>query len=219
MKANIDRKFLWRLGLSASAFLGIALWFLYDGVIAYPRQRERALAYRELKKEDRLDEWQEFASQRGWPTKDPGKPKEEADFYVQRAIAFLAAVPGVLFSLLYIRARGRWIEANETGLRTSWGRQLEFGQIVSLDKKKWKSKGIAKILYRKNRRKRRLFLDDWKYEAEPTQAILREVESRLDVSQIVGGVPEALAEEEPREDEAGEEELREDDLAAGNETT
>jgi len=190
VKANIDTKFLSRLGLTALALIGIALWFLYDGAITYPRQRERALVYQDLKEKDQLDKWEEIAEQRGWPTEDPGKPKEKIDFWIQFVIAGLLAVPGLCFLFRYFRARGRWIEADETGLRTSWGQQLEFGQIVSLDKKRWKSKGIARIDYRQNGRKRRLVLDDWKFDADPTKAILLMVESRIDAAQIVGGAPE-----------------------------
>ena len=200
MKANIERKFLWWLGLPALLFLGLALWFLYDGVITYPRQRERALRYQELKEEDRTGEWQEIAKEHGWPSEDPGKPKKEYEIYLQLVLAALVALLGLLCSFFFIRARGRWIEANETGLRTSWGRQLEFGQIVLLNKKKWKSKGIAKITYRQNGRRCRLVLDDWKYDAEPTRAILCEVESHLDASQIVGGAPEPLPQDEHHED-------------------
>ena len=201
VKASIDRKYLWRLGLIALALFGMALWFLYDGAITYPRQRERALTYQSLSEEDQLGEWQEIARQRGWPPEEPGKPKDIVDIYVQLVIASLAALLGLLYLFLFIRAAGRWIEVDETGLRTKCGRQLEFGQIVSLDKVKWKSKGIAKIRYRQNGRKRCLLLDDWKYGAEPIRAILREVESRLDASQIVGGAPEPLPQDEYREDD------------------
>ena len=190
MKANIDKRFLWRLGLIASVLLAMALWFLYDGAIAYPRQRERALQYQELEEQDRLNEWKEIARERGWPTENPGKPKDEVDSHVQFVMALLVALPGLLFSFLFFRARGRWIEADATGLRTSWGQQVEFGQIVALDEKKWKSKGIAKVHYRRDGRKCRLILDEWKYHVEPIRAILREIESGLDASQIVGGAPE-----------------------------
>jgi len=199
VRASIDPKYLWRLGLAALAFLGTALWFLYDGKVTYPRQRQRALKYLELEEKERLGEWEEIAKQRGWPLEDPGEPKEEVEIQVQLIIAALASVPGLLFAFFFIRTRGRWIEVSESGLCTSWGRQLEFGQIISLDKKKWKSKGIAKISYRQNGRKRRVVLDDWKYHFDPTKAILREVESRLDASQIVGGLPEPPAEDEPDE--------------------
>jgi hypothetical protein len=190
MKANIDRKYLWRLGLIASGVLAMALWFLYDGAITYPRQRERALEYQGLEEEGRLNEWKEIARQRGWPTEAPGKPKEDVDIHIQFVMASLVALPGLLYSFLLLRARGRWIEVDGTELRTSWGQRVEFGQIVTLDKKKWKSKGIAKVHYRRNGRKCRLILDAWKYDAEPARAILREVESGLDANQIVGGVPE-----------------------------
>ena len=201
VKANINSKFLLQLGLIASFLLAMAMWFLYDGAITYPRQRERALIYRELEEEDRLNEWQEIASQRGWPSEDPGEPKTEVDSQVQLAIASLFAVPGLLFLFLFFRARGRWILVDETELRTSWGQQVEFDRIVTLDKKKWKSKGIAKVHYRRNGHKRRLILDDCKYDAEPTQAILREVESRLDASQIIGGDLEPLPPDEHREED------------------
>jgi len=217
VKANIDTKFLSRLGLTGLAILALALWFLYDGIIAYPKERERALAYQKLETEARLDQWENTAAEHGWSTEKPEKfehlfdlkePKklEEAqeelkkahntDIAIQRWLAGIVAVPALLFLYRYFRARGRWIEAHETGLRTSWGQQLEFGQIVSLDKKKWKSKGIARIDYRQNGRKRRLVLDDWKFDADPTKAILLEVESRIDVGQIVGGAPEPLPEDE-----------------------
>ncbi len=201
MKADIDSKFLLRLGLIAFVLLGMALWFLFDGAVTYPRQRERALKYEELEKKDRLSEWPEIAGQRGWSLKDPGEPKSEADFSVQFVMATLAALPGLLYLFFYIRARGRWIEVNETELRTSWGQQLEFSQIVALDKKKWESKGIAKVIYQRNGRKGRLVLDDWKFDTEPTRAILREIEANIDASQIVNGAPEPLPDDEHCEDD------------------
>jgi len=197
--AKISASYLWRLGLIALFCLGFALWFLYDGAITYPGQRERALKYQELKEEGRLAEWKEIAAQHGWPLEHPGEPKHEAEIYSQLAFAALMALPGLLFAFLVFRTWGRWIELNETGLRTSWGRRLEFGQITKLDKKKWKSKGIARIRYQQNGRNRQLVLDDCKYEVDPTKAILREVESRLDADQIVGGLPEPPLPEEPDE--------------------
>jgi len=209
IRANIDKRFLSRLGLTGLAFVALALWFFYDGAITYPRQRERALEDQRLKEEDRLDEWGEIAKQRGWSTEDPGKPKEDVDFLIQFIIGGVVSLPGLYFLISYLRARGRWIEADEAGLRASWGQQLEFGQIVSLDKKKWNSKGIAKVNYRQNGRKRRLVLDDWKYEADPTREILLEVESHIDDDQIIGGAPEPLPEEE---EEVGEDEMEQEDV-------
>jgi hypothetical protein len=202
VKAHITAKYLARWGMIALFCFGAALWFLYDGTITYPRQRERALKYEELQEEDRASEWEEIAQQRGWPTEDPGQPKLEIEFLVQRVIAGVLAVVAIPFTFLLFRTRGRWIESTETGLRTSWGPELEFSQINALDKRTWKSKGIAKIHYDHNGRRRRLVLDDWKYQTDPTTTILRAVESNIDLARIHGAAPETPAEDESNDIES-----------------
>ena len=69
--------------------------------------------------------------------------------------------------------------------------------LTSLDKQQWNKKGIAKVVYREGSRTRRLVLDDWKFESVATKAILREVESRIDAEQVVGGAPEPAEGDEP----------------------
>ena len=89
------------------------------------------------------------------------------------------------------RKRGRLrIESSDEGLTTSWGQQLKFDQITALDKKLWRNKGIAKIQYTDADRRRRLALDDCKYDRDATEDLLRLVESKLDPDQIVGGAME-----------------------------
>ena len=89
------------------------------------------------------------------------------------------------------RNRGRWIEASKTGIASSWGQNVDFDRVVSLDKKKWDKKGIAKVLYEDGNRRRRFVIDDFKFKREPTDRILRQLESRLQPEQITGGVPES----------------------------
>ncbi len=190
IRANISPGFVWRLGLVALFCFGMAGWFLFDGTITYPRQRQRGLAYERLEEEDRLDEWEEYAEERGWSTDPPGEPKTEAEIYTQLILAAAIVPPALFFLFRFLVARKRWVEADETGLRASWGQQLQYDQIVTLNKKKWAKKGIAKIVYDDGGRKRQFVLDDWKYEADPTEEILREVEARINPEQIVGGMPE-----------------------------
>jgi hypothetical protein len=197
LRANISPGFVWRIGLVALVCFAMAMWFLFDGLVTYPRQRVRALEHQRLEEEGRPGEWEDFARQRGWSTADPGEPKTEAEIYTQLILAGVLAPPGLWFLVRFLRARKRWIEADETGLRASWGQQLRFDQIVSLNKKQWAKKGIARITYRQDGRKRGFVLDDWKYEADPTVGILREVEARIDPAQIVGGPPEPPPREPP----------------------
>jgi len=201
LTTKISTSFLLRLGLIALFCLGMASWFAFDGAVTYPRQRERALVYQGLEEEEQLDQWEEIATKRGWPLENPGEPKGKIEFYTQFILSAVVAVPGLLFLFFFLHSRGRWIELNETGLRTSWGQQLEFSQIVTVNKKKWRSKGIARINYQQNGRKRRLVLDDWKYDADATREILLEVELRIDIDQIVGGAPEPLPPETYEEDD------------------
>ncbi len=206
LRANISPGFVWRLGLVALFCFGMALWFLFDGTITYPRQRdrilgepelrERAEVFEQLEKEGRKHDWEIVARDRDWPLEEPELPKTEAEIYTQLILAAVLVPPGLFFLIRLLVARKRWIEADETGLRSSWGQQLRYDQIISLNKKQWAKKGIGKITYQEGSRKRRFVLDDWKYEADPTVAILREVEARIEPEQIFGGLPEPPPEEE-----------------------
>jgi hypothetical protein len=197
LRATVSPAYLWRLAAIAAICLFMGGWFLFDGLWTYPRQRERALEYQRLKTEDRLAEWQSLAQQRGWRTEDPGKPKSRGDIVGQLSFVALLVPSGLIVLVCFLRARTRWIELTETGLRTSVGQQLQFDQIATLNKRLWVKKGIAKLVYCEGRRARRLVLDDWKFETDPMRAILREIESHIDVTQIVGGEPEPTEGDQP----------------------
>jgi len=201
--AKMSFRYLWRLALIAIICLGGSLYCLYDGAIAYPKQHDAAVAYQELKDQglqgnELYERWCPIAAEHGWSKDDV--PKDQIDIIWQFVMAGCLVVPGVLYLVFFVRSWGRWIEANDAGLRTSWGQQLEFGQILALDKKKWKKKGIATIAYERDGRRWRLALDDWKYDVKATKTILCAVESRIDAGQIVGGPPEPP--DEPPPDEA-----------------
>ena len=199
--AKTSKNYFFRLSLLTIFSIGGSLWFLYDGLVTYPQQRERALKYLEFKEKDQFNEWKAYAVEQGWSIDDPGKPKEEIDFLKQYIMSGIVAPFGLLFLFLLIRAYGRWIELNETGIRTSWGRELKFEQITALNKKKWDTKGIAKIVYDDNGRKRRVVLDDCKYDVQPTRDILVEVEEQIGYEKITGGLPEAAKQAQPEPEE------------------
>jgi hypothetical protein len=181
------------------AAIGFALWSLYDGAIKYPKQRERALAYLALEEEFQggdpvafRDRWHELAGQNGWPTSYPGEPKTQGDIYLQYFMAAVAGAVGLWLLWGVWRARGTWIESTESGITSSWDQSLNYDKIVSVDKRKWRSKGIAKVTYTDNGRKRRFIVDDYKFDRHPTGQILRELEARIDPAMITGGPPEAV---------------------------
>jgi hypothetical protein len=212
MKATISRHYLARNAAIALFCIGVSGWFFYDGTFAYPAQRERGLAFEELKEEypdleekELLDKWGAVAEERGWPKKNPGEPKTEAEIQAQLVLGGLVLPFGVLYLIFFTLNWRRWVATDEQGVETQSGKRLNFDEITRLDKKKWDAKGIARVHGVHDGRRRCVLLDDWKFETEPTRVILREIEKHLQPDQITGGPPEppaesgldAAAEEEP----------------------
>ena len=208
VKTNISPGFLWRLLLVAFACLGMMLWCIYDAEIAWPHQTMRANAYAELREKIRKeheaktdnkldqswtntvsDKWREYAQQRGWSTEIPGKAYDENDIFMQYVMVGIVAPIGLLFGFRYLRARKRWIEAHNKGLKASWGPNVSFDEIRQIDKEKWNNKGIAKLRYEQAGRQGTLVLDDFKFEPDTTEKILRIVEKRVGFDKIVNGQP------------------------------
>jgi hypothetical protein len=194
IRANSDPRYYLRFLLMGIVALGFCLWSLYDGLKGYPDQQERALAFEKLEDDGREDEWEALALEKGWPTGAPGEPKGaeefDADVKMQFVMAVLAGTVAVPLLIVPLRSRGRWIEASETGLASSWGQRADYDSVIALDKKLWRKKGIAKVRYQDGRRKRRFVLDNYKFQRDATDYILYELESRIDPEKIVGGPPE-----------------------------
>lgn len=190
LRTNINGRHLIRLTVVGLFCLGFGLWALYDGMVTYPNQRKRALAFQEHKEQGRLEEWKDYTAERGWEPYDPGEPKTVAMIQGQFVMLAIAGGIGVLVLINVLRCKGRWIEMDETGLRNSRGQQFTFDQITAIDKKKWDKKGIAKLHYQENGRKKVLVLDDFIYDRPTTDDILRQTEDRVGHDKITNGKPE-----------------------------
>ena len=177
--ATIATGYRARLGLIAFALLAFAAWGAYDGFIHYPKLIERNTAYQRIVKEYPQDfqrEWKRYAAERGWPTAEP-PDKKKSDLWFQYGITILALPLGLFFLSAFLRSRKRRVESTPESLRTHDGREARWDQIKNIDKTRWKSKGIAVVEYEEAGQTRRITLDDWKFEREPTAAILAEVEA------------------------------------------
>ena len=182
------------------AAIGFALWSAYDGAIKYPHAQERAIEFERLFAEDKADQWEAFATDRGWSTAIPKQSKTEEDhrasIWMQWAQFIVAGLIGLWLISIPFRARGRWIESSDTGITSSWGQNLNFSDVVNLEKRQWRSKGIAKVTYLDNGQKRRFVIDDYKFDRHNTDAILYELEQYIDPALITGGPPEQLPDED-----------------------
>src|SRR3989304_951024 len=196
IRAERDPRFYLRFLLIGLAALGFAGWALYDGTIGYPLAQERAVAFEKLLEEQRGEEWDAYAIERGWSTAPPtaSKPHEEyeVDVKMQFWMAGLAALVGILPLLAVWRSRGRWIELSDQGLTSSWGQTVTLDQAETLEKRQWRSKGIAKLRYDDGGRKRTFVIDDFKFKRGPTDKILAELEKQSGHDKITGGPPEGF---------------------------
>lgn len=177
--AHIARGYLARLGLIAFALIAFAGWGAYDGFVYYPKLIERNNAYQQIVQDHPQDfqqEWKQYAAEQGWPTDKPAD-KEESDLWFQYGIMIVALPIGVYFLVAFIRSQKRWVESTPESLRTHNGREARWDQIKNIDKTRWKSKGIAVVEYESEGQTKRITLDDWKFQREPTAAILAEVEA------------------------------------------
>ena len=195
-----SRKFL-IMGICA---IGFALWCLYDGLINYPAKRERHFVeYRSFFKDEQRrtmtvgefeavanhDErlkWDEYSHTNGIPS--------GPDIVTQYIMATVMSLAGLYLVSLPLRARGRWIEGTDTGIGSSWGENVRYDEIEEVNKRKWRSKGIAKLTYVSGGKRRSFVIDDYKFERYPTDAILYELEQRIDLGRITNGPPEPAPE-------------------------
>lgn len=204
LRTEINPRFLLRMGLVALFCIGMTLYCIYDGTVAYPAQRERALAYLEFEEQnpdvgekDLYDLWKAEAEKQGWDPGIAGKqhtpygiPKEEHEFALQLYMGGFTGILGLFFLGRVLLNRGCWVEADENGLRTSENREVAYDQITALNKKKWQNKGIAKVLYEVDGKKDKIVLDDCNYVRDSTNEILRKVEAEIGHDKIINGKPE-----------------------------
>jgi hypothetical protein len=209
-----DKRYSRRFLLMGAAICGFSLWCLYDGLVRYPREQQRGLAFDKLAADGRQNEWDEIAKSRGWSASPPEEPLSAEDFqnkvWMQFAMAGLTAAIGLPMVLLALASRGKWIDWNGSTITTSWGESFTADQVQQINKRRWQKKGIAKVTYQDGQSKRRFVIDDFKFERPTMDRILYELEQRIDPERIVNGPPE-LPPDQPLD--AGRE-VQQNDVAA-----
>jgi len=168
---------------------GSALWFAYDGYVAWPAEEERYQKLVELtadlveegeKITDKNPEvkrtWEAFAAENDLKSKVP-KHRSQGDLSGQRGIAGFGTLIGLIFSVWVWLQHLKSVRAGGDMITGAGGEKVEFDRIVDTDRRKWETKGIAYAIYEKGGRKRRLCLDDHKFIG--AEEILLEAERRI----------------------------------------
>ena len=181
----------WRKRMIFMGFMiwGSALWFAYDGYIAWPAEEERyqtlvTLTADIVAEGDKITEknpaieqaWKTYATQNDLKPKVP-KHRSAGDLAGQRGIAGFGIVIGVIFTAWFFLQHRKSIRADGEIITGAGGEKISFESIVDIDRRKWAQKGIAYAVYEKNGKKRRLCLDDHKFIG--AEAIILEAEKRI----------------------------------------
>lgn len=169
--------------------LGIAAWFLYDGYILWPKEGQRYAVYTEIRDNliesgYALDEtstsvrlaWERHSHDAGHRRTIP-KERTDPAIREQRVIGW-TMMTGVLFFAVWIAwNHQRKVRVEGETIIGASGERVELNSIHAIDRKKWKSKGIAYALYIDGKKERRLTLDDHKFAG--CEVIISEVEKRI----------------------------------------
>lgn len=170
---------------------GIASWFLYDGHILWPDEGKRYTEYAAIR--DALIEsgeakdeessfvrlaWERHAREAGYRRNVP-KERTDSAIHEQVVIGWTMLSGALLFALWIAWNHRRDVRAEGSTVIGASGERVELDAITAIDRKKWKSKGIAYALYMEGDKQRRLTLDDHKFAG--CEAIILEAERRIRV--------------------------------------
>jgi len=201
--ARINKEWGVRLGLIAALFIAGGCWYLYDGLVKYPKQRDMyQLVYEKtgdggaIKREN----WQQNLVDAGYPADiDPDKlsNKSDTDILIQRLIAGLCFPVGLMALFWLVLNSFRPLYADEQGVQFG-GKRMAYDDVSEIDKARWDSKGIAVL---QGRDGRKLVLDDWKFRG--AAEVLAEVERRVEPPAAEAEAPTADAPADGEASEAG----------------
>jgi hypothetical protein len=187
--ARISKEWRRRMTFMAIMLNGSALWFLYDGLIAWPSEQKR---YEQLvtitadivpegtKLTDKdpavTRAWSDYATKNDLPAKLP-KHRSPGDLSGQRSIGGVFLFIGLSFVGWVLLQHRKSVRVEGDVITGAGGETVHLDSIVEMDRRKWENKGIAYAIYEKDGKRRRLCLDDHKFIG--CEAIILEAERRI----------------------------------------
>jgi len=216
IKSNARKSYIIKFLLIGLLGLAIGGWHLFDAISKAPKLRKHADAYLELQGPlnenghamisdgDLQEAWTAYAESHDLPITKP-KLHDDIKFFVTYNYFI-----GTIFTLLglwclgvALPVIGKWIELRDGKLSTKGGSEIALKDITAIDKTRWEKKGIAKVSATDADGKvRTMTIDDLKFEREPTDKIMAEIERVAGEDKITAGKPESEYEILKREKEA-----------------
>jgi hypothetical protein len=145
--------------------------------VLHDHERMKPLQWKKL--------WLEYSKTRGFDAEPPEQAYDARKIAEQWVVFWicLALAAGALFMLL--RTMRRSITADGKGIVTQQGRRVAYGDLKTLDLRKWDTKGLAFLDYDGASGKGRIRLDGLTYggfkkeQGEPAERLMRRIRSRF----------------------------------------
>lgn len=170
-------------------FILVSAIFFYDGAISWPKSNRIYVEHQRYVKEHTEAEWAEHAKENGWSATPPHKYYASGDLIGQYVVGGLACTIGMILLIYWATQRKLRLRMDEDAVYSPSGTRVPFDSVTGIGLKNWDSKGVARVRYALDGRKGEFIVDDYKFETEPTRAILQHIEQRL-LSRKETGKPE-----------------------------
>jgi hypothetical protein len=162
--AKPDRSFRMKRYVIVLMLVGMGLWFCYDGFYNWPNEKREAEA---------LEKSQLIPSH---------KPHSDNDIFANQLLGVALPPLGLLALAWFLYgSRGEYRLSGQT-LHVPGHPPIAVDAITQIDKSKWERKGVATLRYQPaggGSSERQFRLDDYVYERDPTDLILKRLEAGL----------------------------------------
>jgi len=205
IKSNARKGYITKFLLIGLVGLAIGGWHLTDAITKAPKLRKHADAYLEMRGPqnengdymisdgDLQEAWKAYAEPLGLPIDKP-KLHDDIKFFVtyNYFVGAIFTLLGLWCLAVCLPAIGKWIQLRDGKLSTKGGKEIALEDITAIDKTRWEKKGIAKVSATDaNGKVQTVIIDDLKFEREPTDQIMAEIERVAGEDKITAGKPES----------------------------
>lgn len=170
LTAIISKEWKQRMQILSLVVAGVGGWFMYDGLIGYPKNNVRAAVYEELVSQHGKEgpglqkAWADAAKQRNWADDKPKSSYSAGDMRTQLILGLAAWLGAGACLFHYFKSLPLTTRLEDGKLILPDGKEIALTQIRSVSKKRWENKGIADLVYEAAPGKmKRFILDDYKF--------------------------------------------------------
>lgn len=149
--------------------------------------------------------WKEYSKEKGWPqVVDPQEDRKSLRKINEQLGAAAACLVLCLVTLFFlVRTKGRVMKVDDQGYYPPGGGLIPFSDLETLDKRKWESKGLATLTYRKDGTEKKTKIDGMVYgqfkeeDGAPAEALFQKILANFEgeIIEIVGVQDEDESEE------------------------